>query len=84
MNMLIYTIRRYWKFLLACCLFGLLAGCYTALQDTGVRFDEDMVWWPDSPPTKLAETEPGTYAQNQVVRAGEEFPAEYLKEEARK
>ena len=79
---------------------GTLAGCYSAQQkgasatetygtksakeEPGIYYPVDMVWWPDAAATKLAETDPGTYAQNQVVYAGEEFPAEYLKEEARK
>ena len=78
MNTIRNTIRNNWKLMLACAVLGALAGCYTAKQQTGIYYPVDMVWWPDAQPTKLTETEPGTYAQNQVVRAGEEFPEQYL------
>lgn len=56
------------------------AGCITSLNplnenqpqpapQTGVSFKEDVVIWPDRIPTRVSETEQGTYAVNQVLPA---------------
>lgn len=54
------------------------AGCSSTEQSYNIEYNESMVWWPEEPPTKLSETEPGTYSVNQIVRPGEPFPKEYL------
>ncbi len=78
-------------FVLACTIF-LSAGCLKSLDGVftqeveeaqvydAARYTVDTVVQPGKLPVPVSEAEPGTYAVNQVVPAGEPIPLQHFKE----